>query len=45
LSFVVRWGIFKISFSFGSALQALLKTLVVYWLERFLIVLAKCVGF
>ena len=45
LSFVVRRGIFKISFCLGLALQALLKTLVVFWLMRFLIVLANCVGY
>jgi hypothetical protein len=42
--FLKRWKFFKNNFSFGSALQALLKTLVVLWLVRFLIVLAKCVG-
>jgi hypothetical protein len=36
-----RWKFFKNNFSFGSALQALLKTLVVCRLVRFLIVLAK----
>jgi hypothetical protein len=36
--------IFKNNFSFGLALQALLKTLVVCRLVRFLIVLANCVG-
>jgi hypothetical protein len=41
--FLKRWKFFKNNFSFGSALQALLKTLVVCWLVRFLIVLAKCV--
>ena len=39
-----RWKFFKNNFSFGSALQALLKTLVVCRLVRFLIVLANCVG-
>ena len=42
--FLKRWKFFKNNFSFGSALQALLKTLVVCWLVRFLIVLANCVG-
>jgi hypothetical protein len=52
LFFLKRWKFFKNNFSFGVALQALLKTLVVCWLPagagqvvRFLIVLAKCVGF
>ncbi len=36
---------FKNNFSFGLALQALLKTLVVCRLVRFLIVLANCVGY
>ena len=35
----------KNNFYFGSALQALLKTLVVCRFVRFLIVLANCVGF
>ena len=43
LFFLKRWKFFKNNFSFGSALQALLKTLVVCWLVRFLIVLANCV--
>ena len=43
--FLKRWKFFKNNFSFGSALQALLKTLDVCWLVRFLIVLANCVGF
>ena len=43
--FLKRWKFFKNNFSFGLALQALLKTLVVCWLVRFLIVLANCVGF
>ena len=43
--FLKRWKFFKNNFSFGSALQALLKTLVVCWLVRFLIVLAKCMGY
>ena len=42
--FLKRWKFFKNNFTFGSALQALLKTLVVSWLVRFLIVLANCVG-
>ena len=45
LFFLKRWKFFKNNFSFGSALQALLKTLVVCWLVRFLIVLANCVGY
>ena len=45
LFFMKRWKFFKNNFSFGSALQALLKTLVVWWLVRFLIVLANCVGY
>jgi hypothetical protein len=36
---------FFTTLSFGSALQALLKTLVEWRLVRFLIVLAKCVGY
>jgi hypothetical protein len=44
LFFLKRWKFFKNNFSFGLALQALLKTLVVCWLVRFLIVLANCVG-
>jgi hypothetical protein len=43
--FLKRWKFFKNNFSFGLALQALLKTLVVCWLVRFLIVLAKCLGY
>ena len=43
LFFLKRWNFFKNKFSFWSALQALLKTLVVCWLVRFLIVLANCV--
>ena len=43
--FLKRWKFFKNNFSFGLALQALLKTLVVCWLVRFLIVLANCVGY
>ena len=43
LFFFKRWKFFKNNFSFGLALQALLKTLVVLWLVRFLIVLANCV--
>ena len=43
--FLKRWKFFKNNFSFGSALQALLKNLVVCRLVRFLIVLANCVGF
>lgn len=42
--FLKGWKFFKNNFSFGSALQALLKTLVVCRLVRFLIVLANCVG-
>ena len=45
LFFLKRWNFFKNNFSFGSALQALLKTLVVCWLVRFLIVLANCFGY
>jgi hypothetical protein len=41
LFFLKLWKFFKNDFSFGSALQALLKTLFVCWLARFLIVLAK----
>jgi hypothetical protein len=44
LFFLKRWKFFKNNFSFGSALQALLKTLVVCRLVRFLIVLANGVG-
>ena len=43
LFFLKRWKFFKNNFSFGSALQALLKTLDVCRLVRFLIVLANCV--
>ncbi len=43
--FLKRWRFFKNNFSFGLALQALLKTLDVCWLVRFLIVLANCVGY
>jgi len=45
LFFFEALEIFKNNFPFGSALQALLKTLVVCWLVRFLIVLANCGGF
>ncbi|MFN5054794.1 MAG: hypothetical protein ACK5EP_01950, partial [Bacteroidota bacterium] len=45
LFFLKRWKFFKNNFSFGSALQALLKTLVVCQLVWFLIVLANCDGF
>jgi hypothetical protein len=45
LFFLKGWKFFKNNFSFGSALQALLKTLVLGWLVRFLIVLANCVGY
>jgi len=44
LFFLKRWEFFKNNFSFGSALQALLKALVWRWLVRLLNVLAKCVG-
>jgi hypothetical protein len=40
LFFLKGWKFFKNNFSFGLALQALLKTLVVCWLVQFLIVLA-----
>jgi hypothetical protein len=43
--FLKRWKFFKNNFSLGPALQALLKTLAVWWLVRFLIVLANGVGF
>jgi hypothetical protein len=52
LFFLKRCKFFKNKFSLGAALQALLKTLVVWWLPEksgqvvwFLIVLANCVGF
>jgi hypothetical protein len=45
LFFLKRWEFFKYNFSFGLALQALLKTLVVCWLVGFLIVLANCDGY
>jgi hypothetical protein len=41
LFFLKRWKFFKNNFSFGSALQALLKTMDVRRLVRFLIVLAN----
>jgi hypothetical protein len=43
--FLKRWKFFKNNFSFGSALQALFKTLAVWRFVRFLIVLANCIGY
>jgi hypothetical protein len=43
--FLKLWKFSKNNFPFGSALQTLLKTFVVCWLVRFLIVLANCVGY
>jgi len=45
LFFLKRWKFFKNNFCLAVALQALLKTLVVWRLVRFLIVLANGVGF
>lgn len=45
LIFFEALELFKNNFSFGSALQALLNTLVGYRVVRFLIVLANCVGY
>ena len=45
LFFLKRWKFSKNNFSFGLALQTLLKTLVLCWLLQFLIVLSNYVGF